>query len=126
MPEKKNLSILIAEDDLPLLEALTDIFTERGYRVIRAKDGKEALELSEVEKPDIYLLDILMPEIDGIDVMQRIRNHSWGKNKPMILLTNVEPNSKIAEQIKKDPPCYYLVKSDVEIDEVVRKVEELV
>jgi len=68
------MNILIAEDDPNILDGLIDIFQNEGYKTIKAKNGKEALQLYLKHKPDFVCLDIMMPDISGYDICRKIRN----------------------------------------------------
>ncbi|MDR3549088.1 MAG: response regulator [Candidatus Pacebacteria bacterium] len=115
--------ILIAEDEPAMLSALRDKFAREGCEVITAEDGEIALSLAATEQPDIILLDILMPKVDGMEVLSKIREASeWGKKVPVIILTNLPADERIMGGIVKDEPSYYLVKSDWKLSEVVEKV----
>ena len=81
----KNLSILVAEDDPNILTGLIDTLESEGYKVTTATNGKEALRLFEVNKFDLLLLDIMMPEISGYDVCKQIRSND--EDTPIIMLT---------------------------------------
>lgn len=117
--------ILIVEDDTALLTVLYDKFVAEGFNAIKAVNGKEGLKMSLKEHPDIVLLDILMPEMDGITMIRELRKDTWGKKATVILLTNVEPDTSIAKEMVESEPAYYFVKSDMEIEAVVKKVKEL-
>jgi len=128
MPMNQILSdkkILIAEDEPAMLEALTDKFKREGCVIIQAKDGQIAIDLAAKERPDIILLDILMPKINGMDVMKNIREESeWGRKVPIVILTNLSPDEKIMSGVVKNEPSYYLIKSDWKLYEVVEKVQD--
>jgi DNA-binding response OmpR family regulator len=80
-------TILVADDD-PDIQALVVLRLERsGYRVLRASDGQEALELVLSERPDLAVLDITMPKLDGCEVTRSIRAHAETAEMPIILLT---------------------------------------
>src|SRR5690348_12974575 len=99
-PILQGKNILIAEDELPMLDALTEKFTEEGCSVIRAQNGDEALALAMEKRPDILLLDILMPIRNGTDVLEKIRAMpDWGKKVPIIMLTNLSADDKIMTSI---------------------------
>ena len=80
----KTMKILIAEDEKDLRELLVDQLTEAGYDVVQAQDGKEALKLFHSEIPDMAILDVMMPFLDGFSVLTRIRETS---RMPVIFLT---------------------------------------
>ncbi len=120
-----NKRVLIAEDEPAMLNALTDKFKREGCVVIRAENGEVALALAIEEKPDIILLDILMPIRNGMEVLGAIRKGSdWGKKVPIIMLTNLTADEKIMAGIVEDEPSYYLIKSDWKLYEVVEKVKD--
>jgi len=116
--------ILIVEDDMELLEVLTKKFEiEEEFTVFQAGDGRAGLELALKEHPELILLDIIMPIMDGMTMLRKLREDAWGKDTPVILLTNLSDESKVAEAIKHG--AYdYLVKADWKIDDVVKKVRE--
>src|SRR6185295_10847997 len=91
MEDKKK--ILIVEDELPMLNALSDTFKDEGFIVIQAHDGEEGLESAKETLPDIILVDILMPKMDGMTMLKKLREDENGKNIPVIVLTNVAPDS---------------------------------
>ncbi len=117
--------ILIVEDDQMLLDTLSELFTSEGFDVIKASDGKQGLEVALANHPDIMLLDVLMPVMDGMTVMKNLRQDAWGKKVPVIVLTNLNPNDEALEAIVRDQPAYYLIKSNIKIDEMLAKVREV-
>jgi len=121
MTDKK--AILIIEDEMSLLEALKIKFTKEGFGILEAKNGVEGLEVAKKEHPDLILLDIIMPKMDGLTMLSRLREDKWGKDVPVILLTNLNDSEKISEA-SKEGVYDFLVKSDWHIDDVVKKVKE--
>lgn len=108
--------ILIAEDEKDLLSLLSESFKQEGFDVIQASDGQEGLELSQKEKPDLMLVDILMPKLDGITMVQKIRE---SKTKtPVIFLTNFGDPEHISKAIEVGNSDY-IVKSDMRIEEII-------
>lgn len=117
--------ILIVEDEIPLREALVDKLTREGFDALEAKNGEEGLQAALKEKPDLILLDIIMPVMDGMTMMKKLREDEWGKKVPIILLTNLSATEeRIVKGIVENEPAYYLVKSDWKIGDVVKKVKE--
>jgi len=117
--------ILVVEDELAYLKLLNSKLTEKGYAVIEAIDGKRGLEKAKSEKPDLILLDIRMPIMDGMAMLHLLRKEETIKNTKVIMLTNLEPDDKIIEQIVKDQPTYYFVKSDIQFNDLLEKIKEL-
>jgi len=72
-PERTEKAVLVVDDDPKSLKLMEVKLTHEGYRVITAKNGKDALEMIKMEKPGLVLLDILMPEMDGIETLKRIK-----------------------------------------------------
>lgn len=119
----KKMKILIVEDEKNLLKILKEKFVEEGYDVIGVADGAAGLSMALSERPDIILLDIVMPIMDGMTVLKKLRVDSWGKNVPVILLTNLNIADKVADALDKG--VYdYLVKSDWSLSDIVKKVRE--
>lgn len=123
---KKILVVEMVEDDGSLLDVLYDKFIIEGFKVLKAKDGEEGLRTALAEHPDLIILDILMPKMDGLTMMKKLRQmNEWGKKVPIILLTNLSGNDeKINQAILENEPAYFLVKSDWTISDIVTKVEE--
>lgn len=115
--------ILIVEDERVLAGALMDKFEKEGFTTSVAFDGEEGLEAALNAHPDIILLDIIMPKMDGLTMLERLRRDDWGANVPVIMLTNLSDELKVTEAIKNGS-FDYLVKSDWTINDVVDKVKK--
>jgi DNA-binding response OmpR family regulator len=123
MGTQKNRTLLIVDDEAPLLHALSDKFKSEGYTVFEARDGEEGLDSAYKNKPDLVLLDIVMPKMDGITMLEKLRESDWGKDLPVILLTNLNDPEKVAEAVKVG--VYdYLVKTNWKLEDVLNKVED--
>lgn len=109
---------------MSLQKAIFEKLTEGGFEVIGAPDGEKGLEMIFEQKPDLVLLDLLMPRMDGMSVLKKIRSDSWGKNLPVIILTNVEPSVQMINEIVNNRPLYYFVKSDIELDKLVDHIRK--
>ena len=114
---------LIVEDEPSLQSALGDHFSREGISVLSAKNGQEGLEVALREHPGVILLDIVMPVMDGMTMLTKLREDVWGKDAHVILLTNLVDNKEIVEAMKTGV-FDYLVKSDWKIDDVVEKVKQ--
>jgi CheY-like chemotaxis protein len=117
--------ILVVEDELAYLKLLNSQLTERGYSVIEASDGKKGLDKAKSENPDLILLDIRMPVMDGMAMLDLLRKEETGKKTKVVILTNLEADDKIVGQVIKDQPAYYLVKSDIQFNDLLDKIKEL-
>lgn len=117
-------TILIVEDELPMLKALSDKFALEGFEVLEAKDGEEGLKTATSKKPDLIILDIFMPVMDGKVMFQKLRADEWGKTVPVIILTNLNPDDKTLDDLMKNGPSYYFIKSKWKLEELVSKVKK--
>lgn len=118
-------TILIAEDDPSLMKALSDKFTREGFKILKANDGKAGLAKALKYHPDLIVLDIAMPKMDGVSMMKELRKDEWGKDVYIVLLTNVPPyNEAVAEEAIRSPyVSSYLMKSDYNISDIVKLVK---
>ena len=120
-------TILVVEDEKSLRDAIMHILGLKKFIPLEAKDGKEGVEIALGKHPDLILLDLLMPVMDGMTALKKIREDAvWGARVPVVILTNL---SATEEQLVKDmvtrKPMHYLIKSDWEIHDVVKKIEEI-
>lgn len=120
----KNIKkILIIEDEEAVLKVLATKFDHEGFQTLEAKDGEAGLTQARVERPDIILLDIVMPKMDGLTMLKELRKDPWGKKVPVVILTNLSDDKDIAEAMVSG--VYdFLVKSSWEIEDVVKRVKE--
>ena len=115
-------TILVIEDMDPIRQAITAALAKAGFNVLQASNGKEGLKVALEEHPDILLVDIIMPGLDGIDMVGKLREDDWGKDAPVVMLTNVEDSDKIVA-VQKYHVYDYLVKSNWELDDVVQHIK---
>lgn len=124
--EASKKIVLIVEDELPMLQVLKDKLQESGFATFQARDGEEGLQLSITQHPDVILLDLLMPKMDGMTMLTKLRQDAWGKNVPVIVLTNVSADTDATlKAIVTTQPAFYLVKSDVKLEQVVEKIQQV-
>jgi DNA-binding response OmpR family regulator len=89
MPTPKQTKIAIIEDDLAISQMYRIKFENEGFDVETAENGKLGLELAEHMKPDIILLDLMMPEMNGDEMLKKLRATDWGKDIKVVILTNM-------------------------------------
>ncbi|MGA2417679.1 MAG: response regulator [Candidatus Staskawiczbacteria bacterium] len=116
-------NILIAEDEDFLVQALKDNLTADGCTVDVAKDGEEAIEKVGKKKPDIILLDLLMPKKDGFYVLEELKKNPKWKLIPVIVLSNLGEDTAIKRAMELGADDYF-VKSQHPIEEVIEKVKD--
>lgn len=115
--------IAIIEDDQTISQMYRMKFEADGFDVQLASNGKLGVSLVESFKPDLILLDLQMPEMDGAEALTEIRKHDWGKTIPVIILTNMgeEESPKSLHHLNVES---YIVKADMTPSQVVGKVKE--
>lgn len=91
--------VLVVEDSLYLAESLKDMLTIHGYTPLMAPNGKEGVRLALEEHPDLTLLDIRLPDIDGYQVYHEIRQDDWGKDAKVTILTASESIENISKNV---------------------------
>lgn len=115
--------ILIIEDEELLYNLLRKKLSEEGYDVSIAEDGAKGIESMRMEKPDLILLDIVMPHKDGFDVMEEMGEDERLKNIPVIIISNSGQPVDI-DRAKKLGAKDWLVKTEFDPEEVVKKVRK--
>ena len=123
MIDQTKKKILIVEDEIPLLQLLADQLNRQGLIVFEAKNGVEGLKTALEAKPDLILLDIAMPEMDGIDMLKKLRDDVWGKNARVLILSNFSDSDKIAAALGEGG-FEYLIKSDWSLERLLIKIKE--
>ena len=119
----KNLKVLLVEDDKDILDLYAIAFQREGFTVYTASDGKQAIEKFHDKAPDILLLDIMMPTVDGYAVLREVRkDHKL--YVPVIMLTNLNMEH-FAKEESVDQVDAYLIKSNFTPSEVVNKAVEV-
>lgn len=119
-------TILVVEDEKSLREAIADILHRKGFSSLEAKNGKEGVELALAKHPELILLDLIMPEVDGMAALKKIREDAWGATVPVIILTNLSATKEqLVDDMVTHKPMHYLIKSDWKLHDVVRKIKEI-
>lgn len=115
--------ILLIEDEVSLLQPLCFKMKQEGYEVECVANGQEGLDVVFDMKPDLILLDIVMPRMDGMTFLKHLRNDEWGKTVPVIVLTNLTDSEKVSDAASQG--VYdYLVKTDWSLEQVAQRVKE--
>lgn len=116
--------ILLVEDDSFISELYSAKFTKNGYGMEIAQNGEEALEILKKDKPDVILLDIVMPKVDGFEFLEQIKKDESLASIPVIILTNLSDEQNINRAMSLGANSY-IIKSHFTPAEVVRRVEEV-
>lgn len=120
MPKK----ILIIEDDKALRRVLHFRLSQEAYNVLIAEDGEAGLALVKAEMPDLVLLDLIMPKMNGFETLRRIKADEAMRNIPVIVLSNLNQDSDLA-QARELGAVDFVLKTDFSMDQVVERVKRV-
>jgi len=120
----KNNKILLIEDDVFVIDVYRTKLVQENFEVVSAENGLKAMEKLEEFTPDVILLDIMMPYMDGKDVLKKIKDNEKWKDIPVIILTNLSQKNEVEEFLDKGVSDY-LIKSHFTPSEVVSKIRTL-
>lgn len=115
--------ILFIEDESALQKTFRDILKQEGYQLLSALDGEEGLKMVKSQKPDLVLLDLILPKLHGFEVLKKIKQDPETKDIPIIILTNLEDAADIQKALDLGATTY-LVKASYTLDEVVSKIKK--
>ena len=118
----KNKFILVAEDDRFYANIYNTRLTREGYDVVVASDGEQALKIARDRKPDLILLDLILPVKDGFETLEELRADNELKNVKVVVLSNLGQEADV-QRVKKLGVEAYLVKTDLSIQEMIDKVK---
>lgn len=117
-------TILVVEDEVALQDALKQSFEGAGYTIVQAFDGEEAATKLTETKPDLVLLDLILPKKHGFDVLKEMKSNDATKHIPVLVLTNLEESEDVMKSIELGARGY-LIKANYALKEVLAKVKEV-
>lgn len=120
-----TVKILLAEDDRFLRKAATARLRQRGFTILTAEDGEEALRVARAEAPDLVLLDLIMPKMQGFEVLRALKADPATASIPVMVLSNLGQEHDVARTTEAGAVAY-LVKANLSLDELVQRVEAVV
>lgn len=115
--------VLIIDDEEAILLMYSEKLKASGHEVLTANDGQEGLKVAQKEKPDLIFLDIIMPQMNGLDVLKELKSNSNTKDIPVFLLTNL-PEDATGNKARELGVTGYLVKAQVEptkLEEIIKE-----
>lgn len=119
----EGTTILLAEDDVILAELYTDRLRQEGFTVVHANNGEDALRMVGENNPSLIILDIMMPKMNGLDVLKNLKENPATKDIPVIIVTAlVQEIEKINKMM--NPADAYIVKSEVLPAEIIEQVKK--
>jgi DNA-binding response OmpR family regulator len=116
--------ILFIEDESALQKTFGEILNQEGYEMISALDGQTGLKMSKIKKPDLILLDLILPKVHGFDVLKQLKEDPETKEIPVIILTNLEGIGDVDRAIELGATTY-LVKAQYSLEEVLEKIKRV-
>jgi DNA-binding response OmpR family regulator len=121
----RNMSkkILFIEDETALQKAFGSILKDKGYEVVSALDGETGLKLAKEQKPDLILLDVILPKIHGFEVLKKLKEEKETQQIPVIILTNLEDMENVGKALELGA-MYYLIKAQYSLEEVLEKIKK--
>ncbi len=117
--------ILFIEDESALQKTFGDILKQGGYEMISALDGEIGFNLARTKKPDLILLDLVLPRMHGFEVLKKLKEEPETKEIPVIVLTNLEKMEDVEQAVKLGATAY-LVKTQYTIEEVIEKIKKAI
>lgn len=121
---KKGKNILVVDDDPAFSAVMKDELTSEGFVVDTAKDGRSGLQKTLKDMPDLVILDLMMPFMDGLEMLREVRADERCKDINVMLLTQVGDKDKVAKAVELGV-AGYLIKADYTTPEIIAKVKDL-
>jgi len=118
------MKVLIIDDEETILKMYGTKLSMAKIEVLTSEDGQKGIEMAAKEKPDVILLDIIMPNINGLDVVKMLKIRDETKNIPVYLLTNL-PQEASGEKAKELGAAGYMVKAEFEPQKLLEKIQSL-
>lgn len=119
-----NKKILVVEDEEDIREAMAEAVASAGYEVKTAENGQLGLDIAMEWKPDLILLDLVMPLIDGHEVLRVLREDEWGETVKIIVLTAMDRPFNVA-MAKVSNVEHYIIKGESTLDEILEKINQV-
>lgn len=117
---------MIVEDESGLREAMAEVIATTGYEVLTANDGEQGLATALEQKPDLILLDLRMPVMDGLTMLSRLRDDEWGATVKVMVMTALDDLNSASTAHQEGPLVEYIVKTNISLEDLTAKVKETV
>ncbi len=117
--------ILIIEDEISYSHILREEVTLAGDMALMAADGIEGLHAALQQHPDLILLDLRLPRMGGMTMLEELRKDEWGKTAKVIIITNLEFNGERLKEILATSPLFCAAKSDITLKGLLEKIKEV-
>jgi DNA-binding response OmpR family regulator len=120
-----NTTILVIEDEPSLSEVLRDKFFNNNYTVVVARDGVAGLAQAISQHPSIILLDLTLPGMNGLELLEKLRTDEWGANVPVVILSNQDGTEAIMHGVEQKAQAYF-IKADTSLETICAAIEDLI
>lgn len=117
--------ILLIEDDKVQADVYLTRLLAEGYGAAWAKDGELGLKMALENHPTVIILDVMMPKMNGISVLEELRKDQWGVNVPVIILTNLDPTNELTNSVYRNSASFFLLKQATEPELLIEKIREI-
>lgn len=117
--------ILLIEDDSLIVKIYTTRLKADGYEVISAEDGEKGIEVARQENPDLVLLDVMMPKVDGFTVLETLRSDEQFKMKPIIMYSNLAQEAETKRALELGA-TEFITKANISPTELVNKIKSFI
>lgn len=124
MSDGSQKTVLIVEDEKSLLKTIELTLKDKGYKILTATDGEKAYQKIADEKPDLVLLDVLLPKKSGLEILEEMKKNGEIASTPVLLFTNLSDEESISRGVALGARGYF-VKSDMTLSEIAAKVDEI-
>lgn len=125
MPENSNVTILVVDDEPANVELMSDVLRTAGYDTLAASSGREALKLLAVHKPSAILLDMRMPEMDGFEVIRRLRENPETRDIPVMVVTAMFYEGAKQETLQREAQSI-LLKGSFLVEDLLKEVSRVI
>lgn len=115
-------TILFIEDEEALQKSISTVLQKDGYKVLSAMNGETAVKYAREEKYDLVLLDLILPKLNGFEILKELKENEEKKSIPVLIVTNLETSADIQKALDLGA-TNYLVKSNYDLDEIVKKIK---
>ncbi len=122
-PSEQLKKVLVVEDETFLSQLLKNRLTKEGINVITARDGEEAINILKTEKPDLILLDLILPKKSGFEVLEQIQSDPLLKSAPVVITSNLGQDSDVARG-KSLGAVAYFIKAQTSMDDLISNIEQ--
>lgn len=115
--------ILVIEDEEAYQKILSKKLTSEGFEVVCAQNGEDGFACAIKDHPDLIVLDIQMPVMNGLEMLRKLRQDTWGKNVKVIIISAFEEDNEVAHAVELNT-FEYMVKSQIQLDDFIKKIKE--